>query len=238
VFGDAQALAADSYLIQTEESTYTLSVHEERGKKFALMRGEPGTDREHVSVRDNDPRVGDRSLFELHYTEWIGKSLHVASMTTSTILGATRLVLGAPHEARQPLVRVVPPGMGETPRIVPMPSKGTAINDAQMRQAQSAFANTPQAKAAAAAAEQAAKHAREMAQRLVAAGEAPAALPYPDRHVRYAEDVATLLRSIHRRDQLFEDVAQNRDLRERLMNSLDAAEKLLAEIKARAQKKR
>jgi len=46
------------------------------------------------------------------------------------------------------------------------------------------------------------------------------------------------LRSIHRRDQLFEDVAQNRDLRERLMNSLDAAEKLLAEIKARAQKKR
>ncbi|CAN5455149.1 hypothetical protein BH11MYX1_BH11MYX1_25250 [soil metagenome] len=75
-----------------------------------------------------------------------------------------------------------------------------------------------------------------MAQQLVAA--ATPAQPYPDRHVRYAEDVATLLRSIHRRDRLFEDVAQNRDLRERLINSLDAAEKLLAEIKARAIKKR
>lgn len=149
MFGDAQALAADSYRIQTEQSTYTLSVLEDGGRKFALIRGEPGTDREHVSVRDSDPRVGPHSLFELHYTEWIGKLLHVASMTTSTITGATRLVLGGPTDGQAPPVRVVPPGMGETPRIVPMPSKGTAINrlphhdDPQLRAAHSAFANTP-----------------------------------------------------------------------------------------------
>ncbi len=235
VFGDAQQLAADSYRIQTEQSTYTLSILEDHGKKFALIRGEPGTDREHVSVRDSDPRIGDRSLFELHYTEWVGKPLHVASMTTSTILSATRLVIGGASEVQPPPARIVPPGMGETPRIVPMQSKGTAINEAQGRVAQ-AFSQTPAAKAAAAQAELAAKHAREMAQRVVASAE-PAALPYPDRHVRYAEDVATLLRSIHRRDRLFEDVATNRDLRERLMNSLDAAEKLLAEIKARAKRR-
>ena len=51
--------------------------------------------------------------------------------------------------------------------------------------------------------------------------------------MRYAEDVATLLRSIHRRDRIFEDVSRDRQLRDRLMNALDAAERLLDEIKKR-----
>ena len=225
-----QAIPNDSYRVQTESSTYLVSIHEERGRKYALIRGEAGTDRENVVVRDSDPRVGESSLFDLHYTEWIGKPLDVASMRTSPIVGATRLVtagVGAPDAAPP---RVVPPGMPENPRIVPMPVKGTAIGGD--RNAHS-FAHTPAAKAAAAAAEQAAKQARDLARNVVVAQDSPAALPYPDRHVRYAEDIATLLRSIHRRDRLFEDVRDNRNLRERLINSLDAAEKLLAEIKAR-----
>jgi hypothetical protein len=230
VFGDAQAIPNDSYRVQTESSTYTVSIHEDRGRKYALIRGEAGTDRESVVVRDSDPRVGDFSMFELHYTEWIGKPLDVASMRTSSIVAATRLVtaaVGSAHEPPPP--RVVPPGMPENPRIVPMPVKGTAIGETRG----AAFAHTPAAKAAAAQAEQAAKQARELARQVVAAADSPSQLPYPDRHVRYAEDVATLLRSIQRRDRLFEDVANNRNLRERLINSLDAAQKLLGEIKAR-----
>jgi hypothetical protein len=231
VFGDAQAIPNDSYRVQTESSTYTVSIHEDRGRKYALIRGEAGTDRESVVVRDSDPRVGDFSMFELHYTEWIGKPLDVASMRTSSIVAATRLVTAAVGLAPEPQpTRVVPPGMPENPRIVPMPVKGTAIGE---NRGAPAFAHTPAAKAAAAQAEQAAKQARELARQVVAAADSPSQLPYPDRHVRYAEDVATLLRSIQRRDRLFEDVANNRNLRERLNNSLDAAQKLLGEIKAR-----
>ena len=231
VFGDAQAIPNDSYRVQTESSTYTVSMHEDRGRKYALIRGEAGTDRESVVVRDSDPRVGDFSMFELHYTEWIGKPLDVASMRTSPIVAATRLVTAAAGSVPEPQpTRVVPPGMPENPRIVPMPVKGTAIGETR---GAAAFAHTPAAKAAAAQAEQAAKQARELARQVVAAADSPSQLPYPDRHVRYAEDVATLLRSIQRRDRLFEDVANNRNLRERLINSLDAAQKLLGEIKAR-----
>ncbi|MEP6865737.1 MAG: hypothetical protein ABJE66_34275 [Deltaproteobacteria bacterium] len=231
VFGDLQLLPNDTYRIQTEQSTYTVSIHEERGRRYALVRGESGTDRENVVVRDSDPRIGDHSLFDLHYTEWIGKPLDVATMRTSLITAATRLVTasgGVPDLGGQ---KVVPPGMPDNPRIVPMPSRGTAVG-AEHRN-HPAFENTPAGKAAQAqnAFEQ---QGRELARQVVVA-DAPAQLPYPERHVRYAEDVATLLRSIHRRDRIFDDIARDRQLRDRLMNALDAAERLLSEIKRRNQ---
>jgi len=61
-------------------------------------------------------------------------------------------------------------------------------------------------------------------------------LPYPQRHVRYAESVAQLLRSIARRDRLFEDIANNRELRDRLRTSLDDAATLLEQIRRRDRK--
>jgi len=243
VFGDLQGLPNDIYRIQTEQSAYTVSIHEERGRKYALVRGEAGSDRENVVVRDSDPRVGEHSLFDVHYTEWIGKPLDVATMRTSPIVSATRLVTasGGVAELAQ---KVVPPGMPDNPRIVPMQSKGTAVG-AEHR-ANPAFANTPAGKAAQLqnAHEQVLRdardpnvqrehQARELARQVVVAQDSPAQLPYPERHVRYAEDVATLLRSIHRRDRIFEDVARDRQLRDRLMNALDAAERLLEEIKKR-----
>jgi hypothetical protein len=240
VFGDLQGLPNDVYRIQTEQSTYTVSIHEERGRKYALVRGEANTDREHVVVRDSDPRVGDHSLFDLHYTEWIGKQLDVATMRTSPIVGATRLVTASGAVPDAGMQKVVPPGMPDNPRIVPMPSKGTAVGAEHRNNANSpAFANTPAGKAA--HAQNAHEHnvrdlrdqqARELARQVVVA-DAPAQLPYPERHVRYAEDVATLLRSIHRRDRIFDDIAHDRLLRDRLMNALDAAERLLSEIKKR-----
>lgn len=214
VFGDVQALPIDVYRVQTESSTYTVSIHEERGRKYALVRGAAGTDREHVVVRDSDPRIGERSLFEVHYTEWVGQSLDVATMRTSPITSATRLVIGGAPVGAEPVPRLAPPpGMSESPRIVPVPSRGTNIGEQ--------VGIMPNQAAP-----------RDLARQVVVPDH-PATLPYPQRHVRYAEDVATLLRSIHRRTSLFGDVAGDRHLRERLHNALDAAEKLLAEIRKR-----
>jgi hypothetical protein len=63
-----------------------------------------------------------------------------------------------------------------------------------------------------------------------AAPAGPPELPYPERHVMYAENVAVLLRSIARRDRLFEDVAADRALRDRLSRSLDQCADLLDQI--------
>lgn len=207
VFGDVKALPIEVYRIQTESSTYTISIHEERGRKYALVRGASGTDRENVVVRDSDPRIGDRPLFDVHYTQWVGQCLDVATMRTTPIASATRVVIGSP-QGDQGLANVAaPPGFSDNPRIVPMPSRGTNIGDAQPPQQ------------------------RDLARQMVVPD--PAQIPYPQRHVRYAEDVATLLRSIHRRDRLFADIQFDRELSTRLVNALDAAEKLIAEIKKR-----
>ena len=85
VFGDMQVAPVEIYRVQTESSTYYVSVHEERNRKYVLVRGATGGDREHVVVRDSDPRIGDRSLFEVPYTEWVGHPLDVATMRTSAI---------------------------------------------------------------------------------------------------------------------------------------------------------
>ena len=76
---------------------------------------------------------------------------------------------------------------------------------------------------------------QEVAHRVVvgqaAAPAAQAELPYPQRHVHYAETVASLLRSIARRDRLFEDV--DRDTRTRLRRALDESVLLLETIRRR-----
>ena len=58
-------------------------------------------------------------------------------------------------------------------------------------------------------------------------------LPYPIRHVRYAENCAALLRSILRRDRIFEDLAGDRAERDRLRRSLDEIAILLEQIRRR-----
>jgi len=58
-------------------------------------------------------------------------------------------------------------------------------------------------------------------------------IPYPRRHVLYAENAAAFLRSIARRDRLFEDVADDRELKTRLCKSLDACADLLEQIRRR-----
>jgi hypothetical protein len=52
----------------------------------------------------------------------------------------------------------------------------------------------------------------------------------------YAEHVAVLLRSIARRDRLFDDVAGDRALRERLVRSLQASADLLDQVLRRGRR--
>ena len=240
VFGDLRQRALAVYRVTTQASVYIVGIHEARGRKFVIVRGEPGSDREHVTVRDSDPRIGEHSLFELTIDNWPGKVLEVATMTSSTIvsvetesdlvaLAAVSLdsqgqspwarpdgkpsgagSLGAIPNFKSPR----PGGLPDSPVIVPGRARGT--NPA-------ADAVFPPAHAA---------------KQVVVGGAAAAAapepdLPYPHRHVKYAESCAQLLRSLNRRDHIFEDLASNKPLRDSLRKSLDDCIDLLEQIRRR-----
>jgi hypothetical protein len=51
--------------------------------------------------------------------------------------------------------------------------------------------------------------------------------------VKYAESCAQLLRSLYRRDRIFEDVANNKPLRDTLRKALDDCADLLEQIRRR-----
>ena len=109
-----------------------------------------------------------------------------------------------------------PAGMPESPRIVPARAKGT-------HPAQAAVFPSP--------------HHHVAKQVVVGAAPQPSVeheLPYPERHVLYAENIAALLRSISRRDRLYDDVRP--DQRDRLRRALDDAASLLEQIRRRDRK--
>jgi hypothetical protein len=209
-FGDLRQQAVRVFRVQTEGgSTYVIAFHEEaRGRKYVVVRGQPGTDRENLVVRDSDPRIGDASLFDVPHTDWVGKQLEIATMTTSTVVAAHR-------EGEQPKVpagsvKVAgPPGLGDAPRIVPMHARGTSVGNPRP-----------------------APH--DLARQLVVGQDPLAGAPYPMRHVLYAEDVVTRLRSICRRDRLFQDIAHDPELKHRYTRALTEAAAMLEELRARA----
>jgi len=237
MFVDLRRAASAVYRVTTESSVYILGFHEERGRQFVVLRGLPGTDREHVVIRDSDPRIGEASMFELLPEEWVGKLMEVATMTSSAVTavtvetdrGAIASVGGDSASAHAAWMRPAaqsdkppawsprPPGMSERPRVVPDLGRGT----------------TPGVAGTA---------ARCVGYQVVTGQPARAAsagppnepeVPYPRRHVQYAEHAAAFLRSIARRERLFDDVAADHDLRERLCKSLDDCADLLEQIRRR-----
>jgi hypothetical protein len=207
IFGDLRVKAVTIYRVQTESSVYVVAFHEERGRKYVVVRGQAGTDREHVVVRDSDPRIGEQSLFDVPPADWVGQPLEIATMKTSNVVSVHREGDPAPAPAHHSFKAPAPGGMGDTPRIVPVGARGTHVGNAKP-----------------------APH--DLARQLVM-GQADQAPPYPLRHVVYAEDVVTRLRSIHRREGLWHDLSHDRELRERLTRALEQATQLLAEIKQR-----
>src|SRR5947207_14308609 len=85
IFGDFRHAASAVYRVITAGSVYILGFHEERGKRFVIMRGLPGTDREHLVIRDSDPRIGEASMFELPTSAWVGHSMEIGTMTSSAV---------------------------------------------------------------------------------------------------------------------------------------------------------
>jgi hypothetical protein len=242
VFGDMRVRATAVYRVKTQASIYLVGFHEAQGKRFVVVRGEPGTDREHVTVRDTEPKIGDRSMFEVPIAEWPGKTFEVATMSSSTIVSVApesdpaSIAAVDLDQDHNPWARPLPAdtspdypaarpvGMPVSPRILPARARGT--HPAQ------AAVPLPQVKPVVLP-----SPPHGVAKQVVVGGAAQPAegeVPYPERHVLYAENVAALLRSISRRDRLFEDVRP--DQRDRLRRSLDDAVSLLEQIRRRDRK--
>jgi hypothetical protein len=238
IFGDFRQLASAVYRVTTESSVYIVGFHKEHGRTFVVVRGLPGTDREHVVLRDSDPRIGEASMFELSPAAWVGKSMRVATMTSSTIIAAAMetdrsvvaLVGGDEASAQvswmraspRPAVPAVAPAraVANQPAMAPVSARGTQPGAAPPGIAYKVVVG------------------QQIQNAPTVAGNAstPAAepeVPYPLRHVMYAEHVAMFLRSIARRDRLFDDVAGDRELKARLTRSLDECADLLELIRRR-----
>jgi hypothetical protein len=209
VFGDFGERPLEIIRVSTTQSVYTVSIHEDRGRKYAVVRG--SGDRENVVVRDSEPRVGERSLFELPVTEWIGKILDAGGMKTTPITEATLLGPGAPPGGLPHGAPYRPETPGYTdhhPEIVPTAARGTRPGVA----AQS----------------------MPMARQVVVGPSAAAAepvVPYPERHVQYAENIGHLLRSLHRRTTILDDCSAEQ--RRRLRAALEEANLLLAQLRGK-----
>lgn len=239
IFGDFRRAASAVYRVTTESSVYILGFHQERGRQFVVLRGLPGTDREHVVLRDSDPRIGQEPMFGVPPGAWLGKVMEVATMTSSPITAVTietdraaitsvggdapsasgawmrPTEVGDPAPAWSPH----PPGMPARPRAAPGLGRGT----------------TPGSSGSA----HGVGYSVVVGQDARSGGAAQAGqpeVPYPRRHVTYAENAAALLRSISRRDRLFEDVAGDRELRDRLYKALDDCADLLEQIRRRARR--
>ncbi|MEJ7601662.1 MAG: hypothetical protein WKG01_27420 [Kofleriaceae bacterium] len=234
VFMDLRVRAIVVYRVTTQASVYVVGFHDQRGRRYVIARGAPGTDREAVVVRDSDPRVGEHSLFELPPEAWIGLSLEIATMTSSPIvavieehdpalISAVGVDGSVQHNpwARPEPAPVDPPGFAaprppyfpQQPRIVETPARGTQPV---------AIAPNPAA----------------IARALVVGAAAPASpaepeTPYPIRQVRYAENAVALLRSLARRERLYEDLAADVPERDRLRAALDELAQLLEVVRRR-----
>ena len=177
----------DVYRVKTARSVYLVGLHRHNGRRMVVMRGEPGGDKQDLMVRDSDPRIGERSLWDVPTREWPGHALDVAMVVTSPIESVTPV-----HE----------------------PNAIAAVTNGAVQ---------PQRTAVAVVTGQASAPKQEQPRRLA----------YPESHVEYAEDAASLLRAIARKPQLFTEVATNNLLRDRLRVALTDCALVLETIKAR-----
>ncbi|HEX3763577.1 MAG TPA: hypothetical protein VHW23_33000 [Kofleriaceae bacterium] len=231
LFGFNRAASAVVRVI-TESSVYIVGFHEDRGRKYVVVRGLPGTDREHVVLRDSDPRIGDASLFELPPDQWVGKHMEIATMSSSlvtAVMAETDRAAIASVGGDSPSARHVwDPSAAETlPGIVSRPPGLPAQPAARAGLGRGTNPAIP------VAAERGVGHQVVTGQPTLPGAGAPASsrdLPYPERHVVYVENIAVLLRSVVRRDRLFDDVAGDRALHDRLYHALDQCAELLTQV--------
>lgn len=271
MFGDLRDAAVAVFRITTHNGVYAIGIHTDGLSRHVIVRGEAGPNQV-VIIRDTDPRIDEHSLFVVPPSDWIGKQLRVATMTTSPIAGVVAetdaVAIGAvgrqPDDGRSPWARPgvphptppagtdtlidpqpmavavpggssysapVPAGLPDNPRIVPQSARGTMPVD-QAR----ALQLTPAAKALVIGGGKAPVPATPPAYQPKApppsSGEVD--LPYPQRHLHYAESIVQLFRSISRRDRLFDDLsAAGGPYRQRMRAALDECATLLEQIRRR-----
>lgn len=224
IFGDFRFGASLVVRVHTQSSVYLIGFHEARGRKYVVVRGMPGTDRESVIVRDSDPRIGGKSLFDVPHAKWVGKELEIATIITSPVVSAEEetdpvaiaSVSGAGHPAAPSQgEHVAPPapaapyppvpgGLSTSPRIVPGLSRGTSFNVLSARPAADKPADKPAAE--------------EQPKPAVAKVVAP---PPIAQYVRFAEDAAALLRALAGREDLFQEAHRDYDRLRPLRKALD-----------------
>ena len=81
---------ATVYRVTTQSSVYLLGVVMHRGRRFAVLFGDEDGPHAELSMRDSDPLIGERSLWDVSSAEWVGHRLSVATMTTSAIRSVIR----------------------------------------------------------------------------------------------------------------------------------------------------
>ena len=179
-------------------------------------------------------------MFELPPVLWVGQIMEIATMTSSVVTAvevetdrsAITSVGGDSASAHNTWIQPAasrehaaawaprPAGMPEQPCAVPGLSRGTR----------------PEGSAVA---------SRGIAHNVVvgqsaalprAASPSEPEVPYPRRHVMYAENAAAFLRSISRRDRLFDDLSGERELKARLYKALDDCAELLEQIRRRGRR--
>jgi len=73
------------YRVQTASSRYTLGVFGGSGdrRRCAVLRG--WSHGAHINAEDSAPLIGDKSLFEVSPSEWIGQRLRIGTTNTSSV---------------------------------------------------------------------------------------------------------------------------------------------------------
>lgn len=73
------------YRVQTASSRYSLGIFAGSGerRRCAVLRG--WSHGAHINAEDSAPLIGERSLFELSPSEWIGQRLRIGTTNTSPV---------------------------------------------------------------------------------------------------------------------------------------------------------
>jgi hypothetical protein len=164
-------------------------------------------------------------MFEVPPQAWVGKPMEVATMTSSEITSVVA-------ETDRALIGSVGGDSPSARSAWTTPAQGMASPRSPDRPAGAPELGRGTNPAMPAAAPRGVGHNVVVGQPPQAPAREPE-IPYPRRHVLYAENAAAYLRSIARRDRLFDDIAADRELKERLTRSLDDCAELLEQIRRR-----
>jgi hypothetical protein len=238
VFGILLRSKTKSFRVVTQSSVYVLQLHEEGARRFVVMRGEKGTAREHVMVRDSDPRVGEYSLFDLEPQEWVGQCLEIATMTTSEVKSVEptdppQLRPPTKEELDKARQAVVPKGVQEHPRPDKPVARGTMMGVATV--ARDEVRKIFQRLSPEAAMRPPARNPEPPPVERTTPPEPPAdpRMLYPLNQVLTAEYAAMALRSLLVYQHLEEDLRKEPELRARLSAAFTECADVAAHLRKR-----